>query len=192
MTKIKICGLVKVEDVQAVNQAQADYAGFIFAPGRHQLSLKQALKLRQHLDSHIPSVGVFMDAPLEEILQAFDSGAISLIQLHGNESEGAIKALHAKHVPVIKVFKPNTIRKTSADFIMIDSGAGNGKLIDWQKITVKTNKPLIIASSIDSRNVQIAIKQVKPTIVDLSRGVETDGKKDPQKISQIVNLVHSI
>ncbi|MQS52563.1 phosphoribosylanthranilate isomerase [Companilactobacillus mishanensis] len=193
MTKIKICGLMTLDDIKAVNEAKPDLAGFIFAPGRHQINLEQALKMRKELDPSIKSVGVFVNAPLDEMLTVIDSGAVSMIQLHGNETSDTIKLLQDKNIPVIKVYKPDNLpTSTTADYLMIDSGSGNGKPIQWDKLRIKTDKPLIIAGALDTSNVEQAIKTTEPDFVDLSRGVETDGSKDPIKINKIVQLVHQL
>jgi len=190
MTKIKICGLMTVEDIDAVNQAQPDLAGFIFAGGRHHVSLEQAIKLRQRLDSQIQSVGVFVDAPIEEILKVVDSGAISIVQLHGDESEDMVHVLQNLGIEVIQVFKLPTKRilKTSADYLMVDSGSGDGEALNWNQLKIA---PDILAGAIDINNVYEAINIVKPKIIDVSRGVEINGKKDCGKIKQIVNAVHA-
>ena len=192
MTKIKICGLMTTEDVEAVNQAKPDLAGFIFAAGRHQISLSQALNLRNKLDDKIPSVGVFVNASLEEMFNAIKSKAVSMIQLHGSESETVIKELQQQSIPVIKVFKPDQMRKTQADYVMLDSGKGNGKIIQWQNYQYDFSQPLIIAGNLNSKNITSAIKAIEPQFVDLSRGVETNNQKDPQKINEVVKLVHQL
>ncbi|MFD1472348.1 phosphoribosylanthranilate isomerase [Companilactobacillus mishanensis] len=193
MTKIKICGLMTLDDIKAVNEAKPDLAGFIFAPGRHQINLEQALKMRKELDSSIKSVGVFVNASLDEMLKVINSGAVSMIQLHGNETPDTIKLLQDKNIPVIKVYKPDNLpTSTTADYLMIDSGSGNGKPIQWDKLRIKTDKPLIIAGALDTLNIEQAIKTTEPDFVDLSRGVETDGSKDPIKINKIVQLVHQL
>ncbi|MFD1419021.1 phosphoribosylanthranilate isomerase [Companilactobacillus keshanensis] len=191
MTKIKICGLMTESDIKAVNQAVPDYAGFIFAEGRHHVELEQVIKLRKLLDPKIISVGVFVDAPINVMLEAVYSGAISIIQLHGNESEKLVDRLKDLDMKVIQVFKlpTNKIIQTHADLLMIDSGSGDGKKLDWSSLLLKPN---ILAGAIDINNVATAIKQVAPDIIDVSRGVETDNKKDPLKIKQIVNKVHKL
>ncbi|WP_125708921.1 phosphoribosylanthranilate isomerase [Companilactobacillus zhongbaensis] len=193
MTKIKICGLMNLDDIKAINQAKPDLAGFIFAGGRHHLDLAQALKMRQALDPSIKSVGVFVNAPVTEMVEAVESGAVSLIQLHGQESEDTVKQLQAKNIPVINVFKPDTINlNTAADYIMIDSGSGNGQLIDWQKLKITTKKPLIIAGALDINNLHDAINAIHPDFVDISRGVESAGQKNSEKILQIVPKAHAL
>lgn len=193
MTKIKICGLMTLKDIHAVNQAHPDLAGFIFAGGRHHLELEQALKMRQALDPTIKSVGVFVNASLEEMLQVVESGAVSMIQLHGQEPESIVKKLQQENIPVINVFKPKDLNlSTSANYIMIDSGSGDGKLIDWKQFKITTDKPLFIAGALNQDNLANAINATHPDLVDLSRGVETNGQKDPTKIQQIVTKAHSL
>lgn len=183
---------MNLADIQAVNNAQPDLAGFIFANGRHHLNYEQAKKMREKLDPRIESVGVFVNAPIEEMIQAVESGIVSIIQLHGQEDESIVKKLQQNGIPVINVFKPDQIRDTAADYIMLDSGSGNGQLIQWNKLNLSIDKPLFIAGALNSDNVAEAIKQIHPDFVDLSRGVETDGNKDAKKIKNIVNLVHQI
>lgn len=79
MTKIKICGLRREEDAQFVNDARPDLAGFVFAPSKRQIKLKQAIRLRQLISDDIPTVGVFVNAPLVEMVDAVKSGAISIV-----------------------------------------------------------------------------------------------------------------
>jgi len=182
-----------LNDIDAINYAKPDLAGFIFAKGRHQISFEQAMKLRQKLDRTIPSVGVFVNESITEMIKAFNSGIISLIQLHGNESEETVKALQEKQIPVINVFKPTNLNiQTVADYVMLDSGAGNGNLVNWEKLNLEIKKPLIIAGALNIDNIQSAIKITRPAIVDLSRGVETNRHKDPKKILDVVKLVHQL
>ena len=193
MTKIKICGLMTSADIAAVNRAKPDLAGFIFAGGRHRIDLTTALKLRNKLNHDIPSVGVFVNAPMEEMVTAVNSGAVSMIQLHGQESETVVNDLQVLGIPVIDVFRPsNKLPHTKADYLMLDSGSGDGKVVNWQKLRINREQPLIIAGALNSENVQSAIQNIQPAFVDLSRGVETNGQKDPQKILEIVNLVHQL
>ncbi len=86
MTKIKICGLSRPEDVQAVNQAGADYAGFVFAPSKRQVSPKLAGELIAQLKPGIMPVGVFVNASPEEIATVVQQTGIRVVQLHGDET----------------------------------------------------------------------------------------------------------
>ena len=104
--KIKICGLFRSEDIFYVNEARPDYAGFVFAESRRQVSPTQAEHLRSRLADGITPVGVFVNAPPEEIAALYRDGVINIAQLHGGEDEEYISKLKDLcGIPVIKVFK---------------------------------------------------------------------------------------
>ncbi|MFZ2317988.1 MAG: phosphoribosylanthranilate isomerase, partial [Trichococcus flocculiformis] len=73
MVKVKICGLKRVEDAEMLNELRPDFAGFIFAPSKRQISLEQALEIRAALDEAIPAVGVFVNEPIENIVAIVES-----------------------------------------------------------------------------------------------------------------------
>ena len=116
--KIKICGLFRGEDIDYINEALPDYAGFVFAQSRRQVSPEQARRLRQKLDPRVTPVGVFVNAPAAEITALYRSGVIEIAQLHGSEDEAYIAQLKEMcAVPVIKVLlygenKENKPRRT--------------------------------------------------------------------------------
>lgn len=190
MTQIKICGLMKEQDTQVVNEVHPDFAGFVFAKSRRQLPLDTALKFRSLIDDTIPTAGVFVDEPLENMLHIFNSGAIQIVQLHGHESEDTVRALKAAGATVFQVFKPNApITPTAADYVMLDSGNGSGIALDWTRVP-KAPHPFILAGGLTPENVTTAIATVHPDVVDVSSGVETNGQKDADKIREIVKLAH--
>ena len=87
MVKIKICGLKRLEDIEMVNKYKPDFIGFVFANTKRKVTHELAYKLKQNLDSDILSVGVFVDASADEILDLFNNQTIEIAQLHGSESE---------------------------------------------------------------------------------------------------------
>lgn len=189
MTLVKICGLMRPSDVPVVNQAQPDFAGFIFVPGkRRQISLVQAAQLRHALQPQIKTVGVFVDAPLAEMLIPLQQGIISVIQLHGHESESTVQALQAAGAQVIQVQRLAT--PTQADFVLYDAAQpGSGKTFDWQQLPQQPPRPFFLAGGLNLTNVKKALTQVQPAGVDISSGVETAGLKDPAKIAAFVQAV---
>ena len=93
-TKIKICGLRRPEDIEAVNKYLPEYVGFVFyKKSKRYVTEEKAEKLRELLDEKIISVGVFVNADKAEILRLMRKGIISVAQLHGNESEDYIREL---------------------------------------------------------------------------------------------------
>ena len=138
-TMVKICGLRRPEDVQAANELKPDLAGFILSPGfRRSIDTEQAKMLRRILSPDIRTVGVFVNAPQDEILRAADSGCIGMIQLHAKEDDAYITRLTGlTDLPVIKAFRISEKKDleaaaaSSAQWILLDSGAGTGKPFDW-------------------------------------------------------------
>ncbi|WP_186423887.1 phosphoribosylanthranilate isomerase [Lacrimispora celerecrescens] len=201
--KIKICGLTRREDILAVNTWKPDYAGFVFAPGKRRLTGTKAQELRELMLPEIPAVGVFVNSPIEDILSLTGKGIIDLIQLHGDEDRDYLMELKSCLAPGFPVIKAIRIRQAEdrkeaenlpADFLLFDTYTkglygGSGKTFDWSMIP-DIKKPWFLAGGIDSSNVRQAMKTMAYCL-DLSSSVETDGKKDPQKIKEIIQTVRS-
>jgi len=193
MVKVKICGLSRLCDIAAVNAARPDYAGFVFAKSRRQVSIEQALLLRGALDAGIVPVGVFVDGPVEDIVSAVRSGAIEVVQLHGQEGVDYIERLKmAVDTPVIKAVTlknkgdAGKWASSAADYLLFDGArAGSGRSFDWD-LTAGAKKPFFLAGGLSPGNVEDAARRVRPFGVDVSSGVETDGFKDPLKIEEFV------
>ncbi|MCI1892700.1 MAG: phosphoribosylanthranilate isomerase [Schleiferilactobacillus harbinensis] len=186
MMKVKICGLMTPSDVAAVNTTSADFAGFVFAPGRHQITAATAQDLRQQLHPEIQTVGVFVHESINDILAIYRTGAIQIAQLHGGVDNEKVQALQAAGMQVIQVFVQQAIAADSpADYVMVDSGQGSGQTIDWSPLPT-VHQPTILAGGLTPANVATAIQITRPAVVDVSSGVETDHHKDIQKIQAFV------
>jgi len=202
---IKICGLFRDEDIDFVNEARPDYAGFVFAAGSRQVSPVLAQYLRFRLANEITPVGVFVNAPISQIVELYSNKIISIAQLHGNEDESYINQLkklsevniRQTKIPAIKVIKtlfPNSglwLKNIpgNADYYMIDSGSGSGKTFNWDILkSIKFSKPWFLAGGLNTENIEKAMKY-KPFALDVSSGAETDGIKDRQKILELVTAV---
>ena len=145
-TRIKICGLTRLEDIQAVNEAKPDFAGFIveFPKSRRSVTVEQLKALREKLDESILPVGVFVNAPVELPAQLLNEGTIALAQLHGQEDENYIRQLRIMTDQLlIKAFSIKTeadIEKairSEADYILLDQGAGGtGETFDYRRSNV--------------------------------------------------------
>jgi phosphoribosylanthranilate isomerase len=110
MAKIKICGLMRVQDIAAVNDALPDYIGFVFARSKRRIDPWKARELRACLDPFIKAVGVFVNEYIKNIVKLCDSDVIDLIQLHGDENEEYINELKG-HVSK-KIIKAVRVRDT--------------------------------------------------------------------------------
>lgn len=195
-TELKICGLSRLEDVIAVNRFGADYAGFVFfKKSKRFIDPYKAGELIELLRSDIKSVGVFMDEPLDSVISSARISGVEMIQLHGHESEEYVEYVkRTLERPVIKAFKADEegalerALNTSADYILIDSGAGTGKKFDW-RILKDFGRDYFLAGGLDPESVGEAISTLEPFAVDVSSGVETDGVKDAEKIEKFINAV---
>ncbi len=200
MTKIKICGLSRLEDIAAVNAAQPDYIGFVFATSRRQVDMATARALKQALDPGIKAVGVFVNHPVAEIIALAEQGIIDIIQLHGDEDEAMVRLLQTQTgLPVIRALRissPADIRATAADYRLFDTYdpsqyGGSGAAFNWDLLQ-GVSGDFFLAGGLNSSNIAAAINQVNPYCVDISSGVEIDGKKDRDKIIEIVEMIRKI
>ena len=200
MTKIKICGLSRPCDIEYVNEAKPDFCGFIInvPKSKRNVSPDTVRQLVTHLSPEVKPVGVFVNAPIAEIISLVQDGTLSYVQLHGQEDEAYIAALRKKiHVPILQAFKITCpedaahAERSSADYILLDNGSGGtGKTFDWSHLSGVT-RPYILAGGLGPDNLQQAVSQLSPWGVDLSSGVETDGHKDREKILAAVHAVRS-
>ncbi len=203
MVKVKICGIKNLQDVQAVNKHKPDFAGFVFYPlSKRYVSLIVARRLKAALNRHIKTVGVFVNAPVEEIAAAAEMGIIDLVQLHGDEGNTYIAELKKIcKLPIIKAVRvqdENDIKRADyydCDYLLFDTYSqsaygGTGRQFNTQLLKgVKIHKPYFIAGGLNAENVRHAIKGLKPFAADVSGGVETDGGKDAAKMKAFIKQV---
>ena len=203
--KIKICGLSREEDVKVVNDTLPDYIGFVCVPGsRRYVSYEHAQKLKEKLSEKILTVGVFADEKSEMIACMAGKGIIDLIQLHGNEEVNDIETLKRMcGIPVIKAVSMTakgyreTIKRfeeSSVDYLLLDSGkGGSGHMFDHRCIS-GIKKPYFLAGGLTSENIREVLDDVPvmPYAVDISSGVETEGRKDTEKIKQAVGRIKNV
>ncbi|SHI21470.1 phosphoribosylanthranilate isomerase [Sporobacter termitidis DSM 10068] len=199
MTKIKICGLTRPQDIDAVNEARPDYIGFVFAESRRKVTPEQAAGLKRRLDGRIRAVGVFVNAGPDEIARVVRDGTIDLVQLHGDEDAAYIEDLKRRvGIPVIKAVRvqsPGQVLAAQAlpcDYLLLDTYqkdayGGTGKTFDHGLIP-PLQKPFFLAGGLNAGNIKEAAA-LGPWCLDVSGGAETDGVKDAAKIIEIVRIV---
>ena len=198
MTKIKICGLRRPEDIAYVNEAKPDFAGFIIdvPKSRRNVPREKVRELTALLSPEILPVGVFVNAPMETILSLVTDGTLKAVQLHGQESQSYLEELKKQvAVPLIRAFSirsPEDLteaEKSPADFVLLDNGAGGtGETFDWSLLS-SFNRPFFLAGGLRLENITEAVSRFHPYALDLSSGVETDGYKDKEKIIAAVAAV---
>ena len=196
MTKIKICGLKSEQDISFANELKPDYVGFVFLKGKARyVSPTQAAQLRKLLDPEIPAVGVFVNEPPENVIALLQEGTIQIAQLHGKEDALYVKKLRSTcKNSIIKAFviKSETDLENAlsfpSDYLLFDNGQGTGKVFNWSLIK-NGNRPFFLAGGLTPENIEDAITTLHPFGVDVSSGVETDGKKDYDKIKTFINNI---
>lgn len=207
--KIKVCGLKYPKNQELISTLPIDYVGFIF----YKKSKRYTLRISEKLPEHIQKVGVFVDAPLEEIISCMKNFKLDVIQLHGKESIGEIKELREKlkekNFHFTQIWKAVAIKDEAdlelasyydnyVDVLLFDTKGplpgGNGVKFDWNlldKITLKS--PLMLSGGIkidDTANIETLAKQNKIWGVDINSGFEINpGLKDLARIKRFVEEV---
>ncbi len=179
MTKIKLCGLSRIEDIEAANMLKPDFIGFVFASkSKRRVSHLKAAELKSKLNPETKAVGVFLDDDLD-----------------GSEDEEYIAKLRAiTDKPIIKAFiinNENDVRlaeESSADYILLDGGKGEGRAFNW-KLLEEIKRPFFLAGGLNADNAEAAVADLHPFAVDVSTGIETDGVKDKEKMTAFVAAV---
>ena len=196
MTRVKLCGLSRKEDILAANALKPDYIGFVFAPNsRRYVSRETAAKLKQLLSPEIQAVGVFVNEQPETVAQLLNDGVIDLAQLHGSEDQEYLLRLRGlTKAPVMQAFRirseEDVLRAagSGADYLLLDAGAGTGTVFDWSLLR-DFRRTYFLAGGLDPENVVQALRQLRPFGVDVSSGIETDGRKDVNKMAAFVSAV---
>ncbi|AIF42277.1 phosphoribosylanthranilate isomerase [Virgibacillus sp. SK37] len=190
---VKICGITTEKAAQAAVEAGADFIGFVFAPSSRKITVEKAKEISTTLSPTVHKVGVFVNETVENIASIAEAVNLDYIQLHGDEPASIAEQLPYK---IIKAFLVKGNMKTDitnypCDYYLVDSPkAGSGETFDWKLIHKLSldHRKLILAGGLSSENISQAIKQVNPVGADVSSGVETNGKKDNEKIKEFIHL----
>ena len=183
--KLKICGLQTLRDIEYVNQAEVDYAGFVFTPHRQQVSIETAKALKAALNPKIKAVGVFVDESYDFIKSVVDAGIIDMVQFHGDSE-------YAMPCSTIKAYRMQSkadITPTNCDFVLFDAFSrgtrgSTGGMFDWRLIDGYSEKPFFLAGGINISNIKAAM-ELNPFCIDISSGVEINGEKSLEKILEV-------
>ncbi|MBU0903608.1 MAG: phosphoribosylanthranilate isomerase [Firmicutes bacterium] len=199
MTLVKICGLQEVEHVRAAVDAGADAIGFVFANSRRQVTLSQAQRMTAVVPQDVVKIGVFVNETIENIEKYAKEVPLDYVQLHGDES---IEYVNSISVPVIKAFSISSKEDVQnaltydVDLYLFDTPSiefrgGSGLTFDWGLIGNEDSpkEKTILAGGLNAENVRIAVQTVRPYMVDVSSGVETDQRKDESKIRAFIRAV---
>ncbi|RTR30985.1 phosphoribosylanthranilate isomerase [Robertmurraya yapensis] len=190
--KVKICGIMDVEAGLYAVENGADALGFVFAESKRKITPELAKEIIKQLPEHVLKVGIFVNEKPEVIMEIANQTGLTDVQLHGDESPEDCEAFS---IPVIKALSIGTIAdlgkidQYGCDYVLLDSPkgkyrGGNGVKFDWSLLTgIESNgKKIILAGGLNPENIAEAIGIANPYMVDVSSGVETNGKKDLGKI----------
>lgn len=200
--KVKMCGLCRANDINYANECHLDYAGFVFAKSKRKVSSCEAKELAKSLDPSIKKVGVFVNEPLSSLVIISEEAGLDMIQLHGDEGEDYIceaKRVTGKEIwKAVRVRTAEDIRKAqelSVDKLLLDSFSegsygGTGKTMNFEVLgQTEIRKPYFIAGGLTVENLPEIIKEIQPYGIDISSGIETQGRKDREKMMQIMQCV---
>ena len=188
MTKVKICGLSTVEAVETAVLAGADYIGFVFAESKRQVSLEQAQELAKRVTGKTKIVGVFVSPSLEDLELAIGRVPLDMVQIHGTFDEALIPLISVPVIRAIQLSDQEAQVSSQADYLLFDAPvAGSGQTFDWDLLKdQKIQQDFFIAGGLTVDNVRQARETFQPYAVDVSSGVETDGRKDIEKIKAFI------
>ena len=188
MTKVKICGLSTVEAVETAVLAGADYIGFVFAESKRQVSLEQAQELAKRVTGKTKIVGVFVSPSLEDLELAIGRVPLDMVQIHGTFDEALIPLISVPVIRAIQLSDQEAQVSSQADYLLFDAPvAGSGQTFDWDLLKdQKIQQDFFIAGGLTVDNVHQARETFQPYALDVSSGVETDGRKDIEKIKAFI------
>ena len=198
MMQVKICGLSRLVDIDIVNEERPDYCGFIinYPKSKRSLSPEDLSPLLARLGTHISPIGVFVDQPLDLVAGILNRTKIAVAQLHGKEDNEYISRLRLKtSKPIWQAFEVTGIEdidravNSQADLVLLDAGKGAGLAFDWTLLE-GFPRPFALAGGLRLDKLERALR-TGASLLDVSSGVESGGKKDPEKVKSFVNLVRS-
>lgn len=201
MTKIKVCGLKRPEDIEIVNEVKPDYAGFVFAKSPRQVEKELAEDLRKRMDPAVQAVGVFVNESIKRVEEICRAGIIQMVQLHGDEDAIYIEELrkHLTGIPIMKAVRVKSgedilqAARLDVDYLLLDAyvkGVYGGSGTSFDKSVIPSvEKPYFLAGGLNEENVLSQIQECHPLAVDVSSSVETNGSKDADKVKRFVERV---
>lgn len=201
MTRIKICGITRVEDALLASDLGAFALGFVFWPkSPRAVDIARARTIVEALPAHVLKVGVFVDQPVEEVKDIAVATSLDAIQLHGQESPDYIRQFER---PVFKsmAVSPSFVVEQMDEIpshatVLLDAHdpvkrGGTGRIIDWTlAAAAAARRPVILSGGITPENVRSAVAAVRPFAIDVSSGVErSPGVKDAERLRSLFNAV---
>lgn len=201
--KIKICATRSVEAAQLAANEGAEFLGLVFTPHikTHTVDREVAKEIGKKMKGKINLVGVFQNMPFKEVQQIITDCNLDYAQFHGDESPEYIKQIKVK---IIKAFRfagdfdiekaRRQIQRYAVDSYLFDRiRQSEGPMLNLEKVSILAKEfPLVFAGGLNADNVVEVIKKVKPVIVDVASGVETNEQQDLEKIKAFIRNVKGV
>ena len=200
-TRVKICGITRIEDALAAVNAGADAIGLVFyAQSPRCVTIEQAQKIVAAIPPFVSVVGLFINASKAEIETVLSKVRLDILQFHGDETSSECEQIKLPYYKAIRVKADTNLLQCAVEFnsakaLLLDAHSesafgGTGQTFDWNLIPKSLTKPVILAGGLTAENVGSAIKLVQPYAVDVSGGVEqSKGIKDAAKIAAFMQAV---
>ncbi len=201
--KLKLCGIRRIEDVEMINRAAPDYAGFVFwRPSKRYVPPECARVLGASLRSGIKSVGVFVNESPDAVARTAEDARLCAVQLHGDEDEAYILSLRKVYSGEIwKAFgvrSADDVRRaeqSGADMLLFDAFAptergGTGRRLELRHIIeAAPTRRYFLAGGINAANLSEILNTLRPYGLDISSGFELDGVKNRERLDGLMEIV---
>ncbi|WP_282171912.1 phosphoribosylanthranilate isomerase [Cytobacillus firmus] len=195
--KVKVCGISDISTALSAIDSGADALGFVFAESKRKITPEAAGEIIKELPRDFLKVGVFVNETKENIEEIASISGINVIQLHGDETPEFCSSFSLPVIKALSIGSPDDLSKLdeyACEYVLLDSPkgkyrGGNGVSFDWSILNKnsKHDKKIILAGGLNPENVWEGIKAANPYMVDVSSGVETEGKKDLEKIKRFID-----
>lgn len=199
MVKVKICGLTRPVDVEYVNELKPDYVGFVFANSKRRVSEQLALELAKNLRKDIKTVGVFVNENVNKVRELAEKIKLDILQFHGEKDMDYINSFKDyevwKAISIKRERDLSQLDKYSRVRFLLDSKidgirGGSGVAFDWNILKAyDLQGQIVLAGGLNPENITEALNLVRPFVVDVSSGVESQGLKDYEKIKEFIEKV---
>ena len=200
-TRVKICGITRIEDAQAAVAAGADAIGFVFhTSSARAVNAETARTICSALPAFVTTVGLFVDAQPSAVRAILDAVPLDLLQFHGAETPEYCAQFARSYLKALRMRDDLDViaaaqQFTNARALLLDTyragvAGGTGETFDWQRVPELLRNKIVLAGGLTPHNVASAIAQIHPYAVDVSGGVESaPGRKDVNKIEAFIAAV---
>lgn len=207
-TRVKICGITRVEDARAAIDSGADALGLVFySKSPRYVELSVAANIARTIEPFVTTVGLFVNAEAAQVREAVKTVGLDLLQFHGDEDEAYCAQFDMPYIKAIRMSPELDVKEVvtkypSARGFLFDAWnkdkyGGTGETFEWQRLSslkesADTDIPFILAGGLTPENVDQAVAAVKPYAIDVSGGVEqSPGIKSPELIQQFIDRSNS-